>query len=153
MTTPTNAAPAHPAGPATVPADGRLSASIDAWKRRLLDLSKRNRALNFRATRVSTVAVVDEHPAELFRALYLSERELRFQASEQAVPEAAQVTDAGSVAASDAPDAETHPAPAAPPFAPYDAATLDDRHTDDYLQTTATTEALDRSLRRLDEQA
>ncbi|HLM19860.1 MAG TPA: DUF4011 domain-containing protein, partial [Acidimicrobiia bacterium] len=157
MTTPTQPTPVYSTGTPGTPLDGRVSASIDAWKRRLLDLSKRNRALNFRATRVSTVAVVDEHPAELFRALYLSERELRFQASEQAVPEAAQVTDAASVAASDAPDAETeaeiHPAPTAPPFAPYDAATLDDRHTDDYLQTTATPEALDRSLRRLDEQA
>src|SRR4029078_10348759 len=82
MPPPTNPAPADSAGPATVPVDGRLSASIDAWKRKLLDLSKRNRALNFRATKVSTVAVVDERPAEIFRLLYLAEREMRCKAAE-----------------------------------------------------------------------
>ena len=34
----------------------RIAAALDNWKRRLLDLSKRNRALNFRMTRASTVA-------------------------------------------------------------------------------------------------
>ena len=150
MTPPTNPAPAHPAGPATVPADGRLSASIDAWKRKLLDLSKRNRALNFRATKVSTVAVVDERPAEIFRLLYMAEREMRFKGVEPPPPDP---TTAPSAAASDVPpDADIDDAAAQPEFVPYDAATLDDRHTDEYLQTTATPEALDRSLRRLDEQ-
>jgi len=82
MTTPTKPAPAFQTGSPRNPADGRLAASIDAWKRKLLDLSKRNRALNFRATKVSTVAIVDEHPAEIFRLLYLAERELRFKAAE-----------------------------------------------------------------------
>src|SRR5215213_4435495 len=82
MTTPTQPTPVHSTGTPGTPPDGRVSASIDAWKRRLLDLSKRNRALNFRATRVSTVAVVDERPAEIFRLLYLAEREMRFKGSE-----------------------------------------------------------------------
>ena len=88
MTTPTKPAPAIRTGSPRSPADGRLAASIDAWKRKLLDLSKRNRALNFRATKVSTVAIVDEHPAEIFRLLYLAEREMRFKATEPAAPDA-----------------------------------------------------------------
>jgi hypothetical protein len=80
MTTPTQPGPASPTTATTSAVDGRLAASIDAWKRKLLDLSKRNRALNFRATKVSTVAIVDEHPAEIFRLLYLAEREMRFKA-------------------------------------------------------------------------
>jgi very-short-patch-repair endonuclease len=136
----------------SAPVDGRLVASIDAWKRKLLDLSKRNRALNFRATKVSTVAVVDEHPAEIFRLLYLAEREMRFKGAEpppadpNAPPRTGDPVD-------DAADLEIDEAAAQPEFIPYDAATLDDRHTDEFLQTTATPEALDRSLRRLDEQA
>src|SRR5262252_7089948 len=88
MTTPTKPAPAFQTGSPRSAADGRLVSSIDAWKRKLLDLSKRNRALNFRATKVSTVAIVDEHPAELFRLLYLAEREMRFKAAEPAAPDA-----------------------------------------------------------------
>jgi hypothetical protein len=38
-------------------------------------------------------------------------------------------------------------------FAPYDPSSLDERHTDDLLQTMSKREALDKSLRRLDEQA
>ena len=148
MTTPTHPRPAPSTGLTDVPADGRLAASIDAWKRKLLDLSKRNRALNFRTTKVSTVAIVDEHPAEIFRLLYLAEREMRFRGVESASPDA--TNDVG--APEQQTDAEDEAA-AQPEFVPYDAATLDDRHTDEFLQTTATPEALDRSLRRLDEQA
>ena len=149
MTTPTQPPPAFPAGISALP-DGRLAASIDAWKRKLLDLSKRNRALNFRPTKVSTVAIVDEHPAEAFRLLYLAEREMRFKAVESAAPEESPADAAATPAVSNDVDADVAPQPE---FVPYDAATLDDRHTDEYLQTTATPEALDRSLRRLDEQA
>ena len=55
----------------------RIKASIENWKRRLLDLTKRNRALNFRMNKVSTIAIVDEQPAEVFRQLYLQERTMR----------------------------------------------------------------------------
>ncbi len=49
----------------------RISVSIDNWKRKLLDLSKRNLALNFKMNKVSTIAIVDEQPAEVFRQLCL----------------------------------------------------------------------------------
>jgi very-short-patch-repair endonuclease len=150
MTTPTQPAPASPTGLAGAPTDGRLTASIDAWKRKLLDLSKRNRALNFRPTKVSTVAIVDEHPAEIFKLLYLAEREMRFKAIESPPPaESAAPTPSTTTEE----DADADEIVAQPEFIPYDATTLDDRHTDEFLQTTATPEALDRSLRRLDEQA
>ena len=157
MTTPTPSVPVQSTGMSAAPLDGRVAASIDAWKRKLLDLSKRNRALNFRPTRVSTVAIVDEHPAEIFRTLYLAEREMRFNATD-ASAEASTATEPANGTAP-APDAAADvelgidPAVSQGRFVPYDAGTLDDRHTDEFLQTTATPEALDRSLRRLDEQA
>jgi very-short-patch-repair endonuclease len=77
--TPTSAATAD---------DARIAAALDNWKRKLLDLSKRNRALNFRMTRASTVAIVDEQPAEVFRRLYLLEKRMRFAAAPPPTPEA-----------------------------------------------------------------
>src|SRR5437588_11846847 len=55
----------------------RVVATIGNWKRKLLDVSKRNRALNFKPNKVTTVTVVDEQPAEVFRLLYLPERQMR----------------------------------------------------------------------------
>ena len=153
MTTPTQPTSEPTPTPPTPPADGRVAASIDAWKRKLLDLSKRNRALNFRATKVSTVSVVDEHPAEAFRMLYLAEREMRFKAQEPPPEAATAATTPIPPADASIVDEEIDEAAAQPEFVPYDAARLDDRHTDEYLQATSTPEALDRSLRRLDEQA
>src|SRR6185312_6789201 len=48
---------------------------------------------------------------------------------------------------------DSAPQPAERDFAPYDQGSLDERYTDDMLQCLATPEALDKSLRRLDEQA
>ena len=60
-----------------------VDASLDTWKRQLLDLTRRNRALNFRALKVSTIAMVDEQPAEVYRLLYDEERALTFAAAPQ----------------------------------------------------------------------
>jgi very-short-patch-repair endonuclease len=201
--------PNRPAGPA---AHLRLTATIDNWQKKLLDLSKRNRALNFRMNRVSTVAIVDEQPAQVFAQLSAG-RSLRFKAAaatgpakEVALPaeEPAGATpapglgvvigdEAGTQARADvAADGWQQPArselaasagapvepgddlgrpggadlvvrpladdasldaPASLDFVPYDPAALEDRHTDDILQTASTPEQLDRSLRRIDEQA
>src|SRR5215813_7429193 len=59
----------------------RVKASIENWKRKLLDLTKRNRALNFKVNKVSTITIIDEQPAEVFRQLYLREQSMRFQAA------------------------------------------------------------------------
>src|SRR6267143_6666648 len=59
----------------------RVRMSIENWKRKLLDLTKRNRALNFRMNKVSTIAIVDEQPPEVFRQLHIHERVMRFKAA------------------------------------------------------------------------
>ena len=146
------------------PADiERVKASIENWKRKLLDLTKRNRALNFKVNKVSTITIVDELPAEVFRQLYLQEHAMRLKAA----PESNQL---------EAPTRDRHRLSAASDlgeegqsfagfeeedvdeslhsdFVPYDAASVEDRHTDDELQTTSQLDGLDKSLRRLDEQA
>lgn len=159
----------------------RVRASIENWKRKLLDLTKRNRALNFRMNKVSTIAIVDEQPAEVFRQLFLRERAMRFNAAAEDDREVDLVEDAKL--ASNAPpkrpsvavqteslpfvisgnaisadiesvvDPEDEDESLGLEFAPYDAASLDEKYTDDWLQTASKPEMLDKSLRRLDEQA
>src|SRR5919108_1334849 len=146
----------------------RIAASIENWKRQLLDLSKRNRLLHFRGTTVSTVTIVDELPTEVFRKLYIAEQPMRFLAAPDppgngGQPAAVPVDRPGRVLPTDddstdpidelLQDTSEHAAAGARDFVPYDRARLHDRHTDEWLQTTATAEQLDRSLRRLDEQA
>lgn len=133
----------------------RVAASADNWKRKLLDLTKRNRALNFRPAKVATVAIVDEQPAEIFRQLYLREGTMRFKAApERGGPGGSGIgaTQVSGEPASGTLSGEEYETLALD-FAPYDPAALDERHADDWLQTSATPEALDKSLRRLDEQA
>ena len=144
----------------------RIAASVENWQQKLLDLTKRNRALNFRMNKVSMVEIVDEHPAEVFRQLYIRGEAMRFKAApepedhgdataEHSEPPAdgAALTTAIDPDLSGTAVDEDEEAPLSQDFAPYDPTTLDDRHTDEWLQTAATPEVLDKSLRRLDEQA
>ena len=42
---------------------------INQWKKNLLDTSRRNPLINFRAYKRTTIKVVDEKPSEVFRQL------------------------------------------------------------------------------------
>ena len=85
--------------PAVPVPDSRVAASLEAWKRKLLDLTKRNRALNFKATRVSAIRIVDEKPPEVFGHLYLQELPMGFAAAQNGGQQRALTR---SVAANDA---------------------------------------------------
>jgi very-short-patch-repair endonuclease len=137
--------------PDTAADDARVAASLDHWKRKLLDLSKRNRALNFKMTRVSTVAVVDERPAEVFHRLYLAEKPMRFRAAAPE-PETAAAAPEPAVAEAGV-ETDDEAMPQAAGYAPYEAAALHEKHRDDTLQTSSPADKLDHSLRRIDAQA
>ncbi|MBA3242584.1 MAG: DUF4011 domain-containing protein, partial [Acidobacteria bacterium] len=141
--------------PARGPEDERVAATIGNWKRKLLDVSKRNRALSFKPNKVTTIAIVDEQPAEVFRHLYLQERQMRFLPAQ---PEAdahptLPVAPAGADAAGGVAGAEIEEGGPSPDFIPYATSELGARHTDDRLQTSALAESLDKSLRRIADQA
>lgn len=154
----------------TIPTD-RIALTINALKTKLLDLTKRNRALNFKPTEVSTVTIVDEQPPEIFRLLCLENKTLKFKAkpetaspktsgeggverkSENISGEVEFSAFDGSEVLEETGDEYLADDAALPDFTPYDAATLADQRTDDYLQTNAAPEQLDKSLRRLEEQA
>lgn len=133
--------------------DERVAATVGNWKRKLLDVSKRNRALNFKPNKVTTVTVVDERPAEVFRLLFLRERQMRFLPAPPKAEGARPVTAAPETNADAVVDSEDEDYAPSPEFIPYAAAELDERHTDDLLQTAAAAEDLDKSLRRIADQA
>src|SRR5690349_20558610 len=70
---------ADESGISPTPEQARITATLENWKRKLLDVSKRNRALNFRPNKVTTITIIDEQPAEVFRQLYLRDRQMRFR--------------------------------------------------------------------------
>lgn len=153
----------------------KIPLTINVWKSKLLDLTKRNRALNFKPNRVSTVSVTDEQATEIFRLLCVECKSLKFKARLETPEEAARRKAKESAAKSEKSSAPSSLLSAtvstesggeildtddgadenlsSPDFVPYDAATLGDRYTDDFLQTNAIAEKLDTSLRRLEEQA
>ena len=124
----------------------RFTIAINNWKGKLLDLSKRNRALSFKVNKVSTVTIIDEEPPEIFKLLCLQRKSLKFlpQIAEETAPK--EQTDAID-------DEESENDLPAPDFVPYESASLANRHTDEFLQTNSVPEKLDKSLRRLEEQS
>jgi hypothetical protein len=128
----------------------RISHTINTWKGKLLDLSKRNRALNFKVQKVSTVTIIDEHPAEIFKLLCLQGKLLKFLPILEEKPLEDTESEIESTAL-DAEDVDNHLS--AQEFALYNVRNLAGRHIDEYLQTNATPDHLDKSLRRLEEQA
>ena len=137
------------------PPNERLTATVNAWKSKLLDLSKRNRALNFKVNKVSTVTVVDELPTEIFRLLCREKKSLKFSPTD--APETKGERD---VLESDVlfdedvtTDSSKESENQISLFAPYQTESLSANFTDDVLQTNSSAENLDKSLRRIEEQA
>ncbi|MBP6001961.1 MAG: DUF4011 domain-containing protein [Pyrinomonadaceae bacterium] len=130
----------------------RVVTTVNAWKNKLLDLTKRNRALNFKVNKVSTVTIIDELPSEIFRLLCLEKKLLRFGPSDtpENIVDDIEVEE-GTLFGEDDGDLESQVQSNL--FVSYDLGTLRSNHTDEVLQTNASSETLDKSLRRIDDQA
>lgn len=122
----------------------RVAAATETWKRKLLDLSKRNRALKFRPNKVSTIAVVDELPAAVFRQLYVLEQAMKFSAAPDEAVHPAVADEEADLDADIDPSLEVD-------FVPYDASSVAERHSDEWLQTNRSPTDLQKSLRRIEE--
>ncbi|MGB7070543.1 MAG: DUF3320 domain-containing protein [Pyrinomonadaceae bacterium] len=132
--------------------DERIQKTVNIWKNKLLDLTKRNRALNFKINRVSTVTIIDKLPAVIFRLLCLQKKSLKFRPQNvgEEIPEA-EINDTRSVFDDFETDSELPVQNNL--FARLETDALPANNTDDLLQTNATPKNLDKSLRRIDEQA
>lgn len=121
-----------------------LGAKLAQLQNELLDLSRRNRLLNFRGDKgASSLRIVDELAPEIFRLLVVEGRTLHFLAREEAPKEIA-----GALPAEDA--IEDGIGLSLPPLEGGGVAA---RHRDTALQTTLASEPLQTRLTRLAQQA
>lgn len=56
-----------------------LAKKVEYWKKELLDTGKKNKMINYRETKRSTLRILDPSPTELFNRLAFSEKPLSFQ--------------------------------------------------------------------------
>src|SRR6266487_4392965 len=125
---------------------------LEEARRRLLDLTRRNRLLNHRTKGRSTLRIVDESPTEVFRLLVSEGKTLQFLAREEAPKEAIGLVNAAA-ARDEAGQADTvlsEPNGNDFALAPIDTASVPAaRHTDHNLQTTLTGDQLQTRLLHL----
>jgi len=155
----TSSRPSGSDGSGLTEAEGvRLAGAFDTWRGRLIDLSKRNRALNYRSTKVGTLRIVDEKPVEIYRLLVGEEKKFTFSATLGSPLEESSESSGGQGAPINSVPSDSSPHPdegddseasSAQPFVPYELNELQDHHTDSDLRCQATPESLDNSLRRL----
>lgn len=118
-----------------------VNANLEHWKRKLLDLTRRNRLLNFKPSKTTTIVIVGELPSQVFKMLAVDERAMRFGAAD--VPEDESETSADDDTLQ---DFELH--------APRTSdAALNQRHLDLVLETRLSAAQLDHKLRRIADQA
>lgn len=133
----------------------RIDTTIENWKSKLLDVSKRNRAINFRvkSNSVTILPIVNEQPAEIFRQLFLQRESMRFLPA--AEDESKSRKSIGQLPWETETEEERREVETVKSFefTPYEVSRLPGHHTDEFLQTSFAPDKLDRSLRRIEEQA
>ena len=55
-----------------------LSNKITKWKEKLIDLTKRNRLLNFKSPKNASIKIIDEMPVEIFSILVSKSKKMSF---------------------------------------------------------------------------
>ncbi|MHC5066884.1 MAG: DUF4011 domain-containing protein [Planctomycetota bacterium] len=123
----------------------KVEIRLGNWKRQLIDLTLRNRLLNYRSTKLSTIDVVDELPQQVFEHL-TNGRRFEFDSKPELEPHG---TDGGE-------DQRTVDPPSMASgqslFIESDT-NREDRHSDDRLQTPHESSLLDRKLTNLERKA
>ncbi len=109
--------------------------------------------MSFKINKVSTIAVVDRLPSEIFRLLCVEKRSLSFCPIDDAVT-GPLLDESESDELFEGPSSSmTNSDEQTPLFRPYVSETLSANFVDDALQTGTSAENLDHSSRRIDEQA
>lgn len=116
---------------------------IIRWKEKLIDLSKRNRLLNFRLTKGSTLKIIDEMPPEIFKILYCDNHQMQFlpiKVNSENVSEEENLSKE---------ELNENIEFKATEFQVYDENNLQGKHVDNYLQTNLSENELERTLRKI----
>ena len=114
--------------------DKKLDKKIKQWQQKLLDTSRRNPLISFRAYKRTTIKVIDEKPSEIYRQLVINAEKFDFQPIEIETEES---------------ETQIEVEEESTEFDIYDKATLSKKHTDNGLQTNLDTQNLLNNLRAI----
>lgn len=121
-----------------------IAERVDRWKKKLIDLGKRNRLISFRPTKVTTVRVVDEQPPEVFATLVTELKAMDFSPMpEGKEKEEGEEPAEEEVEENDKIEMQTQE------FKKYDKEKLASKHVDIHLQTNLVKERLAKNLFRI----
>jgi very-short-patch-repair endonuclease len=121
-----------------------ILARLDHWQRQLIDLTKRNRLLNYKPTRVTTIRIVDELPTEVFRRLFIERRPMTFNELPEEPEQAKLPLDSPATGSTPRKiKVETSE------FGQRERSSLALHHTDDRLQTNLSQDKLEVNLLRI----
>lgn len=120
-----------------------ITERVDRWKRKLIDLTKRNRLISFKPTKVTTIRIVDEQPPEVFTTLVAELKNMDFSS----VPEKKKKEEEQEFELEKSEKAKREEQ--AKEFEEYDRDELEEKHTDVHLQTNLTKENLAKNLFRI----
>jgi very-short-patch-repair endonuclease len=114
-----------------------LEQKIEAWKNKLIDLSRRNRLLNFKPTKVTTIEVVDELPSEIYKSMVVENNSFHFISNDENSEDLFNGRENKYISTQDN------------EFHEYAVEELEEKHTDLNLQTNLTNERLQKNLKRI----
>ncbi len=125
-----------------------IEEQLEAARQSLLDLTMRNRLLNYRPTKLKTIRVVDEIPREVYDILVLQEGVMKFRPNseeslENSISSPSEIDEEGPTKAEWS-GLWNLPSPEEP---------LEDRYTDHFLQTRLDGEGLQRRLFHISQQS
>jgi hypothetical protein len=123
------------------PYSEKVATRIEIWRRKLIDLSRRNRLLNFRPTKASTVEIVDEIPQQILRQLVDGEV-FEFDP----IPDEDDSENLLELSDEEAPDADPRWKKRGVEFRKTNGEELESHYTDNHLQTPHYEKRLDKNL-------
>jgi len=120
-----------------------IAERVNRWKKKLIDLTKRNRLISFRPTKVSTVRIVDEQPPEVFATLVTELKAMDFSPMPEKKEKEGGDPEEKEIEEDDKVETQTKE------FEKYDKEKLAEKHVDIHLQTNLTKEQLSKNLFRI----
>ena len=120
-----------------------ISKKIVKWKEKLIDLTKRNRLLNFKITKNASIRIIDEIPTELFRILVAQSKQMKFlpiKDNPEDTPEEQRLSREALNVGIEFKAQE---------FEKYERESLANKHIDNYLQTNLPEKDLTKVLRKI----
>jgi len=126
-----------------VQSDNVITNKIIKWKEKLIDLTRRNRLLNFKSPKNASIKIIDEIPTELFRILVANSKQMKFlpiKDNAEDTPEEQRLSREALNVGIEFKAQE---------FEKYERESLASKHIDNYLQTNLPEKDLTRTLRKI----